>query len=55
MDGDRVSIETTDEVAVLHRLTGWALEGGVPLAGLTVERASLEDVYLQLTGPQAPA
>ena len=55
VDGDRVSIETTNEVAVLHRLTGWALEGGVPLAGLTVERASLEDVYLQLTGPQAPA
>jgi general secretion pathway protein A len=29
-------------------LTGWALERGVPLEGLTVDRPSLEDVYLAL-------
>jgi len=44
-----VEIETTDEVGVLHRLTGWALSSGHKLPGLTVERASLEDVYLRLT------
>ena len=35
---------------VVHRLTGWAIEHDVELLGLSVTRASLEDVYLQLTG-----
>ena len=47
--GATVEITTEDEVAVLHRLTGWALEGGHPLRGITVARVSLEDVYLSLT------
>jgi len=33
----------------LHQLTDWALRRGTVLAGLTVDRPSLEDVYLQLT------
>jgi ABC-2 type transport system ATP-binding protein len=44
-----VEIRTEDEVQVLHELTGWALGGGHPLAGLSVLRVSLEDVYLGLT------
>ncbi len=32
----------------VHRLTGWALETGVELESLSVQRASLEDVYLAL-------
>jgi ABC-2 type transport system ATP-binding protein len=44
-----VEIRTEDEVRVLHELTGWALEGGYALAGLSVLRVSLEDVYLGLT------
>jgi hypothetical protein len=44
-----VEIRTEDEVRVLHELTGWALAGGHPLAGLSVLRVSLEDVYLGLT------
>ncbi len=55
VDRDRVTIETTDGVTVLHRLTGWALEHGVPLAGLTVERMTLEDVYLRLTSKESDA
>lgn len=34
---------------VVHRLTGWAVDNQVELMGLSVTRASLEDVYLQLT------
>ena len=34
---------------MLHQLTGWALERGLELEGLTVDRPTLEDVYLQLT------
>ena len=44
-----VEIHTDDELRVLHDLTGWALEAGHPLAGLSVLRVSLEDIYLGLT------
>jgi ABC-2 type transport system ATP-binding protein len=35
----------------LHELTGWAIEQGLELEALQIVRPSLEDVYLQLTGP----
>ena len=52
-DGERLVVEVgeaTEVTRVLHELTGWALDAGVELAGLTVTRPTLEDVYLQLTG-----
>jgi ABC-2 type transport system ATP-binding protein len=45
-----VILRTRSPVAVLNRLTGWAMERGTELEGLEVRRPSLEDVYLQLTG-----
>ncbi len=48
-DDGHVEIHTEEEVRVLHELTGWALEGGHPLQGLSVLRVSLEDIYLGLT------
>ncbi|MHB1584077.1 MAG: ABC transporter ATP-binding protein [Acidimicrobiales bacterium] len=48
--GEVVDIRTDREVAVLRALTTWSEEEGVPLLGLTVERLTLEDVYLRLTG-----
>jgi ABC-2 type transport system ATP-binding protein len=50
LDNGHVEVRTEDEVRVLHQLTGWALDNDVPLEQLTVERPSLEDVYLELTG-----
>jgi ABC-2 type transport system ATP-binding protein len=47
-----VEVRTEDEVRVLHELTGWALDNRVRLEQLTVERPSLEDVYLELTGSE---
>jgi len=44
-----VVIETDEPTKVLHRLTGWSLERGRELDGLSVSRPSLEDVYLALT------
>jgi ABC-2 type transport system ATP-binding protein len=46
-----------DLTAALHALTGWALENAVTLADLRIERPSLEDVYLGLTGgePDRPS
>ncbi|HEX5120526.1 MAG TPA: ABC transporter ATP-binding protein [Pseudonocardiaceae bacterium] len=45
-----VTVEVEEPTAVLHQLTGWALERGTTLPQLAVERPSLEDVYLRLTG-----
>lgn len=47
--GSDIEIVTQDEVAVLARLTTWAVESHVALVGLTVTRLTLEDVYLELT------
>src|SRR5262245_6336424 len=47
-----VEVDTDDPVRVLHALTGWALERGATLDGLTVDRPSLEDVYLGLIGEE---
>ena len=45
-----VSFAPEDLTGALHRLTGWAIEHGIDLAGLEITRPSLEDVYLRLTG-----
>jgi ABC-2 type transport system ATP-binding protein len=44
-----VTLRTATPTTVLNTLTGWALERGVELESLSVERPSLEDVYLELT------
>ena len=41
-------LTSTDATRDLHTLTGWALERGVELSGLSVSRPSLEDVFLGL-------
>ncbi len=48
--GQSVEITTGTEIEVLAALTRWALDSGTELIGLTVERTTLEDVYLRLTG-----
>ena len=50
-----VVIETASPTEELHRLTGWAIRRDVTLSGLTVDRPSLEDVYLRLTRDGAPS
>ena len=52
-DGGAVEITTDREIEVLAELTTWALREQVDLIGLTVERLTLEDVYLRLTGYQS--
>ena len=51
--GNLVELQTTEPLRTLHELTGWALREGVDLQGLSVARASLEEVYLDLTGPSS--
>jgi len=50
LEGGQAMIETVDLTRALHVLTGWALDRGVELPGLTVSRPTLEDVYLELVG-----
>jgi ABC-2 type transport system ATP-binding protein len=44
-----VSVESADPTRSLNELTSWALERAVNLEDLTVNRPSLEDIYLKLT------
>jgi ABC-2 type transport system ATP-binding protein len=43
-------VRTSAPTQTLHQLTSWAVGRSEELVGLTVERPSLEDVYLELTG-----
>jgi ABC-2 type transport system ATP-binding protein len=47
-EGEDWHLRTAEPTLVLERLLGWARSRDVVLAGLTVERPSLEDVYLEL-------
>jgi ABC-2 type transport system ATP-binding protein len=48
-EGGSIELRTEDPVSTLHKLTSWSLANSVELANLSVTRASLEDVYLELT------
>ncbi|NND74293.1 MAG: ABC transporter ATP-binding protein [Ilumatobacter sp.] len=48
VSGRLVEATVDRPTSTVHRATGWALDQGIELEGLTVKRASLEDVYLQL-------
>jgi ABC-2 type transport system ATP-binding protein len=48
--GRQVTIEVDDPTAALHALTGWAMQRGSTLPDLAVQRPTLEEVYLRLTG-----
>jgi ABC-2 type transport system ATP-binding protein len=49
-DGELAAVAASDPTSALYQLTGWALRRGATLDRLTVDRPSLEDVYLSLTG-----
>ncbi len=51
--GEQVVVITPEPTWPLHVLTTWALHRQVELAGLSIARPSLEDVYLRLTSEEA--
>lgn len=55
VNGNRVEFSTDVPTQDVHAVTGWALERGVELTGLSVMRPSLEDVFLGLAGEDDPA
>jgi ABC-2 type transport system ATP-binding protein len=50
VDEGTVAVRTESPVRDVHTLSGWALDRGITLSGLTLTRPSLEEVYLELTG-----
>ncbi|HLI01057.1 MAG TPA: ABC transporter ATP-binding protein, partial [Acidimicrobiales bacterium] len=46
-----IELSTDNEIEVVHRLTGWAIDNRIDIEGLTVSRLTLEDIYLRLTTP----
>jgi ABC-2 type transport system ATP-binding protein len=55
LDGDRVLVTTTEPVLAAQRITTWAIERDVELAHFSVSQPTLEDIYLELTGPAEQA
>ncbi len=49
-DGGAVALRSSDATATVPALLSWAAERGEPLADLEVRPATLEDVFLALTG-----
>ncbi|HEY2769678.1 MAG TPA: ABC transporter ATP-binding protein [Solirubrobacteraceae bacterium] len=54
IEGDRVLVLTSEPVIAAQRVTTWALEHEVELDHFSVSQPTLEDIYLELTGPAAP-
>jgi ABC-2 type transport system ATP-binding protein len=48
---DRVIIHTRQPVRAAQVVTNWAIEGDIDLAHFSVTQPTLEDIYLELTGP----
>ncbi len=49
LSGRFVEATVDRSTQIVHRLTGWAVEQNIELESLSVKRATLEEVYLQLT------
>ena len=49
LDGRDIVLSTDEPTRVLHELTAEALAAGRELEGLSVRRATLEEIYLSLT------
>jgi ABC-2 type transport system ATP-binding protein len=52
-DGDLVVVRSESPLAHVQMLADWAIPRGFPLDDLDVRRPTLEDVYLELSGPAA--
>jgi ABC-2 type transport system ATP-binding protein len=51
LEDDRVLVLTKEPVPAAQRITTWALDHDVDLGHFSVTQPTLEDIYLELTGP----
>jgi ABC-2 type transport system ATP-binding protein len=54
LDGDRVTVLTTEPVLAAQRITNWAVDHDVALDHFSISQPTLEDIYLELTGSTVP-
>jgi ABC-2 type transport system ATP-binding protein len=52
--GGHVEFTSDHPTRDVHAVTAWATERGIELGGLTVERPTLEDVFLAMTADDEP-
>jgi ABC-2 type transport system ATP-binding protein len=50
INGNLVSIITNSPIGILSEITNWALENSLKVDDLTVQRSSLEDLFLKVVG-----
>jgi ABC-2 type transport system ATP-binding protein len=53
VEGNHALLYTRDPLRATHLLTGWALDRDVELGSFSVAQPTLEDIYLELTGPDS--
>jgi ABC-2 type transport system ATP-binding protein len=51
LDDDRILVLSKQPVVAAQRITTWALDHDVDLGHFSVTQPTLEDIYLELTGP----
>jgi hypothetical protein len=49
LDGDRVTVITSEPVLATQKLTTWAVDRDLDLEHFSVSQPTLEDIYLELT------
>jgi ABC-2 type transport system ATP-binding protein len=54
LEDDRVLVLTKQPVVAAQRITTWALDHDVDLGHFSISQPTLEDIYLELTGPAGP-
>ena len=54
LDSGHALLLTREPVRAAHVITGWALERGIGLGSFQIAQPTLEDIYLELTGGDAP-
>jgi ABC-2 type transport system ATP-binding protein len=50
LDGEWVTVLTTEPLVATQRITTWAVEHGLDVGHFSVTQPTLEDIYLELTG-----
>jgi ABC-2 type transport system ATP-binding protein len=48
----RAEITASEPIPVLYALSAWAVQNALPMADISVQRPTLEDIYLRLTAPE---
>jgi ABC-2 type transport system ATP-binding protein len=51
--GDRAEITAPEPMPVLYAISSWAMQRSLAIPDISVQRPTLEDIYLRLTADHA--